>query len=338
MIDSQSFPAALRRSYHYWFIPAGYDTTYESSQGVISYGVNKVGAYFTGIPLDISSTGSFTITLYYDPGFKVGWIIQLYPGTLPVDLYMLARISSYTVDGSTGEVSMTFECYQSAGSGNYSGWNIYAQWDNASNYIQNPQYSAKELSSRANSPLYAEWVWPYEPSDETVVISDTDLYKAGYTDRTYDGYTNVYEDEYEYNRPYVGVSVTTSRVLTTTTYITTWNYSVYPPEENVIVETNTETLTQSHAYTEDDFKTTGADYHPGTPAVYADGNIVSLPTPSRYSHKVTIGATYRYSEYEHTFYEYEPGLFRPVLFIDKTTSLGEVTASPISPPGFFYPA
>jgi hypothetical protein len=335
MIDSQSFPAALRRSYHYWFTPAGYDTTYETSAGIIGYGINRVFTYVTGTPLTIASTGSQTITIYSDPGFKVGWIIQLYPGTIPFGLYMLARITSYTE--SLGVYTMTFECYQSEGSGDYSNWNVFAQWENASNYIQNPQYSAKELSSRANSPLTAEFTWPYGGTSNSVITSDTELYKAGYTDRTYNGYSRVYEDEYEYNRPYIDVTVTSSRDLITTTTTTTWNYSVYPPEETQTITTATSTLTNSHKYSEADFATTGSSYSPGAPAVYADGGIVSFPTPSLYSHEITIGSTYRYSSYEHTFQEFPVGVFRPAIFVDVTTELGSYKPAPISPPGFFYP-
>ena len=334
MIDSLSFPAALRRRFHYWFIPAGYDTTYKSDNGVIGYGLDQVKTYVTSTPLTILSTGSQTVTLYEDPGFKVGWIIRLYPGLQPYDLYMLARITAYTE--SAGVYTMTFDSYQAEGSGNYSAWNIESQWEHASNYIQNPQYSAKELSSRSNNPITAEFTWPYGGSFDPVVTSDTPLYKAGYTDRTYNGYTRVYEDEYEYNRPYLDVTVSSSRDLITTTTITTWNYNVYPPQESTTITTATSTLTNSHQYSASDFDTTGPNYVAGGPAVYANGNIVTYPTPSYYQHEIVLGATYRYSSYEHTFQEFPVGVIRPILFVDVTTELGQLTAAPITPPDFFY--
>ena len=75
MIDSGSFPAALRRGYHYWFRPSGYSSTYQSSQGVVTFGDISPLTSYNG-SLTVSSSLVATINLgSVGNDFKVGWIV-----------------------------------------------------------------------------------------------------------------------------------------------------------------------------------------------------------------------------------------------------------------------
>jgi hypothetical protein len=338
MIDSGSFPAALRRSYHYWFRPSGFDSTYQSAEGIVTFGESSVATVLTSTSITISPTTIQTVTLYDDPGFKVGWIIYLYAGLPGSDNWMLARITAYDNTDPTN-VSLTFEAYQSQGSGTFDYWYVVTQFQQAPNYIQNPQYSAKELSARVYKTPTAQFNWPYATTYEDFTTSNTDILKSGYTEATYDGQTIVEEDEYDINRPYIGVTASSSRVLTSTTDTTTFDYTVDPPIINTVTTETTETKTQSHIYSSDDFDPSGAGYTAGNPAVYADGQIVNFPTPSIYTKKVDIGETYVSSSYENHFEEYPSGsgVYRPVLLISMSTSWGTATGNPISPANFFYP-
>lgn len=335
MIDSGSFPAALRRGRRYQFMPSGYDSTYESSEGIIQYGVDRFNVTITD-SLVLSSTTTATVTLPGDPGYKVGWIIVLYANFFEYGPHMLARVTAYDATDPYA-VSMTFEAYQAKGSGTFDYWFIVPQWENAANYIQNPQYSALDLSDRNYLYNKAEFIWPTYGTTDTVVTSNTDTLKAGYTDLTYDGTITVEEDEYAINRPYVGITAGDSKVLTTTTYTTTYDYTSDPPIINTTTTEATETLTESYTYTDSDFDPSSTDYHPGAAAVYANGELVTFPTPSRCIKRVTLGGTYRYSSYEYHFEEFPAGSgqYRPTLTIDVSTSLGGATPTPISPADFF---
>lgn len=338
MIDSGSFPAALRRSYHYWFRPSGYSSTYQSSQGVVTFGDISPLTSYNG-SLTVSSSLVATINLgSVGNDFKVGWIVYLWAGLQNSPNYMLARITAYDATDPYN-VSMTFEAYQSVGSGTFDYWTIIVQWESAVNYIQNPEYSAKELSARYYQYHTAEFNWPYDTTYESFITSDTDTLKAGYTEATYDGQTIVQEDEYDINRPYIGVTSSSSKVLTSTTETSTYDYSVDPPIVNTVTTSTDETKTQSHTYNSDDFNTTGAGYAPGSAAVYVDGSLVTFPTPSQYTKTVSIGETYVSSSYENHFEEYPSGsgVYRPTLLITMTTSWGTVIPNPISPADFFYP-
>jgi hypothetical protein len=345
MMDSGSFPAALRRNYHYWFKPAGYDTTLKSNQGIVTFGEGLVVSTLINTPYDIVSTGSLTITV--DDGtentdrYKVGWLIAMSPGFYQVDpnLYMLGQITSYVAGTYAGTADMTFTIYQSKGSGTYVDWYVRTQWENAANYIQNPQYSAKELSARYYQYHTAEFNWPYATTYEVFTTSNTNILKSGYTEATYDGQTIVQEDEHDINRPYIGVTASSSRVLTSTTNTTTFDYTVDPPIINTVTTETTETKTHSHTYSSDDFDTSGAGYAAGNPAVYSDGQIVSFPTASFYTKKVDIDETYVFSSYEDHFEEYPSGsgIYRPVLLISMSTAWSVPTGNPISPADFFHP-
>jgi hypothetical protein len=340
MIDSGSFPAALRRGYHYWFRPSGYSSTYDSSKGVIIFG--ELGTdYFYGLSLDsitIGPTVTQTIRLESDAKYKVGWIIYLWSGLEDSSTYMLARITAYD-DSDPDNIYLTFQAYEAVGTGAFDYWTLRPQFENAVNFIQNPEYSARELSARVYSTQTADFNWPYDTTYENVVTSDTDLYKAGYSEATYDGQTTVYEDEYDINRPYIGITASSTIVLTTTTTTSTYSYVEDPPVVTTVTTSTTENLTQSHTYTSGDFivDLDDANYFPGNPATYADGEITSYPTPSRYIKKVEINGTYIASSYDYTYEEYPSGSgeFRPIVTVDVSTSLSVPNGNPISPPDFF---
>jgi hypothetical protein len=245
---------------------------------------------------------------------------------------MTARVTSS--DGT----SFSFQAYEAMGEGTYSNWDIATQWNNAENYIQNPVYSAKEIASRFYSPVTAEFEWPYGTEIETVIVSDTNLYKAGYTDVYYGGRTRVMEDENDINRPYVGVTTSYSRELTTTTTVTTWNYAVTPPEDITTITVDKTSVTHSHTYSEGSFSVTDEGYQPGSPAIYEDGNLVSFPTPSVCLKTIDSLGSYQLNRYDNYFEEYAPGLYRPTTSTVVQKQLGGFKEGyPISPASFFHP-
>jgi hypothetical protein len=333
MIDRSQNPAALMRSFHYQFVPAGYSEEYESNFGVISYGESGRIFTATSTPLNVTPNTSGTIP-YFDgiEVFKVGWIIVLYAGTVTSQVNMTARVTS------SNSESFSFQAYEAKGSGTYSFWTIATQWENAANYIQNPVYSAKEISSRVFSPIYAEFQWPFGGETETVITSDTELYKAGYTDYSYKGRTIVTEDEYDINRPYVGVTSSYSQEITTTTTVSTWNYLVDPPVENIVIETEKTEITASHSFNEASFSKTDPGYNPGNPSVYEDGNLVAFPTPSNCVKETGSLGTIQVFKYDNYFEEYAPGLYRPTIStVVQKQFTGFKEGYPISPASFFHP-
>lgn len=332
MIDSDPIPKALIRDFHYQFVPAGYSTEYETAAGIIPFGQGRRSMFSSSIPFLVTPTTTGTIPYFEGERFKEGWIIILYAGTEGSPVNMTARVTS------SNEESFTFQAYEAKGSGTHSFWTIITQWENAENYIQNPVYSAKEISSRNFTPVTAEFLWPVGGSSETVVTSDTDLYKAGYTNVTYGGRTIVVEDENDINRPYVGVTVSYSNEFTTTTTVTTWNYAVNPPEEIITITVDKTTITHSHTYGEGSFNVTDDGYQPGLPAVYEDGNLVSFPTPSSCIKDIDSLGSYESYKYDNYFEEYEQGLYRPTTSTIIVRQIGGIKdVSPINPASFFHP-
>ena len=334
MIDRSQIPAALMRSFHYQFVPAGYSELYESNFGVISYGEGQRGYYgVSSTPLLVAATTTGTIQRPEGGAeMKVGWIVILYAGVIGNSINMTARVTS------SDETSFSFQAYESKGEGTYSNWYVITQWNNAANYIQNPVYSAKEISSRNFSPIYAEFQWPFGGETETVITSDTELYKAGYTDYSYKGRTIVTEDEYDINRPYVGVTSSYSQEITTTTTVSTWNYLVDPPVENIVIETEKTEITASHSFNEASFSKTDPGYNPGGPSVYEDGNLVAFPTPSTCVKETGSLGTIQVFKYDNYFEEYAPGLYRPTIStVVQKQFTGFKEGYPISPASFFHP-
>jgi hypothetical protein len=332
MIDRSQFPTALMRDFHYQFVPSGLSEEYQSFAGIIPFGQGSPIFEATSTPLSVTPMTTGTIPYVEGQVFKEGWIIVLYAGLFGSETNMTARITA------SDDVSFTFQAYEAKGSGTYSFWTIVTQWKNAENYIQNPVYSAKEISSRNFSPIYADFQWPYAGESNTVITSDTELYKAGYTDYSYKGRTIVTEDEYDINRPYVGVTMSYSLEVTTTTTVKTWNYLVDPPVEDIVIVTEKSGITESHTFNEDSFSKTDPGYQPGSPSVYENGQLVSFPTPSSCIKETGPLGTIQVFKYDNYFEEYEPGLYRPTIstVIEKQFT-GFKEGYPISPASFFHP-
>jgi hypothetical protein len=344
MMDSGSFPAALRGPRRYQFQGA-LDPTLESRDGVVTFGALgadyayavsfdsiTIGATTTQT-IDVSGPGGGT-----DPGYKVGWIIYLWAGIEGSKNYMLARITAYN-NTDPAHVSLTFEAYQAAGSGTFDFWTIRPQFENAYNYIQNPNYSGFDVSDRGlNSPSgRAYYYWPTHATTTNVITSNTDLLQSGYSLYEYKGDVTVYEDEYAINRPYIGKTAGSSRTLTTETTTTTFDYSTIPPTETIVTSSTTEALAHSHSFVAGDFNPSAPEYVAGGAAVYSDGVLITWPTPAYMTKETVKLGEFRSKEYAYNYEEYPPGLgvYRPTLFVYITRSLGDPVFDPTTPSDFF---
>lgn len=344
MIDSGSFPAALRGPRRYQFQGA-LDPSLQSRDGVVTFGALGVD-YSYGLSLDSITIGATTTTTINvstlsapgDPGYKVGWIIYLWAGLEGSPNYMLARITAYD-NSDPVDVSLTFEAYQAAGSGTFDYWTIRPQFENAYNYIQNPNYSGFDVSNRSiySNSGRAFFEWPRHATITNVVTSNTDLLKSGYSLYEYKGDVTVYEDEDAINRPYIGKTAGSTRTLTTDTTTTTFDYSTIPPTEIVVTTSTTEPRSHSHGFSAADFNTSAAEYVPGAPAVYSDGALISWPDSSHMTKETAKLGEFNSVEYTYNYQEYPvgSGVYRPTLFIYVARSLGDAIYDATTPSDFF---
>lgn len=336
-------PAAIRNAYRYWFRPAKYSPTYETDAGVITM-PNESGSYSVVVSSQTQtilapSTGTFV--LYDSPGWKVGWCIKIEADTVGSGRYMLARITALDADPVDPlQVTMTYDAYEAAGNGTADYWHITSQFEQAWNFIQNPEYSAKELSARIYAYQYSQWLFPFDREYTDYVTADTPTFKSGYTECDYKGQITVQEDEYDYNRPYVGVTVSASCSVTQTTTVTTIDYTTTPPTVTTVTTEVTATpLSHSYTFVESDFNPSGAGYVPGNPAVYADGELITYPSPGQSTRTLPLGGNYVSQTYEYFYENYappgDPPLYRETQTIVMDVTVGPMVANPISPPDFF---
>jgi hypothetical protein len=344
MIDSGSFPAALRGPRRYQFQGA-LDPTLQSREGVVTFGA-FLQDYFAGLSLDSITVGTTTTQEIHvstfaapgDPKFKVGWIVYLWAGLQGSPNYMLARITAYD-DADPEDVKMTFEAYQAAGSGTFDYWTIVPQFENAYNYIQNTNYSGFDVSNRSiySTSGRAFFDWPKYGTTTNVVETDTNLLKAGYSLYEYKGEVTVYEDEYDINRPYIGKTTGSSQTLTTTTTTTTYDYFTDPPTVTTETTSTTEKKSYSHTFGAEDFDPDAPEYVAGGPAVYADGVLVSWPNSSHMTKKTAKLGEFKTIEYIHSYQSTpgNPGVYRPTVFIDISRTLSDIVFDPTTPSDFF---
>jgi hypothetical protein len=344
MIDSGSFPAALRNGRRYQFQGA-LEPTLQSRDGVVTFGAFGQD-YFAGLSLDSITVGTTTTQEIHvstfaapgDPKFKIGWIVYLWAGLQGSPNYMLARITAYD-DADPEDVKMTFEAYQAAGSGTFDYWTIIPQFENAYNYIQNTNYSGFDVSNRSiySNSGRAFFDWPRHATTTNVVTSNTDLLKSGYSLYEYKGDVTVYEDEDAINRPYLGKTTGSSQTLTTETTTTTFDYSTIPPTEVIVTSSTTEPRAHSHTFSAADFNTSAPEYVAGAPAVYSNGDLVSWPESSHMTKETAKLGEFKSVEYTYNYQEYPvgSGVYRPTLFVYVARSLSDIVFDPTTPSDFF---
>jgi hypothetical protein len=269
---------------------------------------------------------------------------------------MLARVSSVNVTNPTNPV-VTFQAYQSSGEGTYQFWNISPQWENARNYIRNENRVAFDASLGPSKNEYlGDLGAMFEAAQGDVTTEDFNTSfpptnYSGYTETTAKGRIFVIEDEYMAHRPYVGRTVSYKINKATSVQTTTITYdSIGNPTYVTVNSEESEPLTFSYTFTNDDFKKTPPEkYTPGSPASYSDGEIVSYPTPSRYV-QTDVGAgtigPYKSYEYAYTSAAFTnpedpsgPPIYRVIQIVLTNRSLVPVDiASKPTPQGFFWPA
>ena len=269
--------------------------------------------------------------------------------------WMLARVTSVDVSDPVHPV-VSFEAYQSSGEGTYSYWTIAPQWDYPRNYIRNENRVAFDASiGPSQSEYFGEYAARFEPAGGQVTtenfntsVPPTDY--SGYTERKVTGRIVVVEDEYMAHRPYVNRTV--KYKLNKITNIETTTITYDPLGQPTVITVNSEELEPldfSYTFTNDDFKKTPPEkYFPGGSAIYANGKVVSLGSPSQYIQDDTAAGTvgpYKSYEYAYTSALFPdpsnpsgPQIYRVVLIVIKTRSL---QSSPIpgkpTPQGFFWP-
>ena len=268
--------------------------------------------------------------------------------------WMLARVTSVDVTDPYNP-NVSFEAYQSSGEGTYSFWNIVPQWDYARNYIRNENRVAFDASLGPSQNEYlGELGASFIPAqgqttNENFDTSSPPTNYSGYTETTSTGKIIVIEDEYMAHRPYVGRAVSYKLNKVTNVQTTTITYdALLQPTYTTVSSEELEPLTFSYTFTNDDFKKTPPEkYTAGAAASYADGEIVSFPTPSRYVQDDTAAGTVGpYKSYEYTYTRAPfidpadptgPPVYLNVLIVIKNTSLADapIPGKP-TPQGFFW--
>ena len=314
-------------------------TDFEPSTGVMV--VNVTSANGSGIYPALSY------------GYWIVEVIGIPSKGLSVD-WMLARVSSVDVTDPINPI-VTFEAYQSSGEGTYSYWNIVPQWDNARNYIRNENRRAFDASiGPSENAILGELGAYFEPAqgDTTYVNVDTSSLPtnySGYTEVTAKGKIVVIEDEFMAHRPYLDRTVKYKLIKATSIQTTTITYdALLNPTYTTVTSEESEPIEFSYTFTDDDFqKTPPANYTPGGAAVYADGELISYPTPGKYEQTDSEDGSIVYKSYEYDYTRAPfpdpdnpggPPIYLNVLIVLKTRGLeaAEIPGKP-TPQGFFWP-
>jgi len=326
----------LPRDWRYQFQPSTFNADINSSEGVAQTGY---GAVTVSLPSDalnefeVSPTTTGTIVYYTDIGLKEGWLFSMDAGGFAPfgQNVMWCVVNSVSVDTMTGETSILFSAYQSLGEGTYNSWYIQSDLRASLNFVQNDYYSAVAAKDRKVVPT-ARFIWPTGAVGTFHLIADTDLFKAGYYTSEYGGTCTVYEDQYDYNRPYEGITLAVTRKINKT--VTTTEYTYDPPDSTTtIVVTAEPDVTKSYPIT-------AASFDPASPDYYA-GSGAPDPTPSFCINVVTDLGSMITSEYAHTYEAWYPGgpgtdpEYRITQTIDTTYEFNGDGEGTITPTTFF---
>jgi hypothetical protein len=263
----------------------------------------------------------------------------MYAGLFDASNAMFCQVISVTVDPTSGEAQVFFESYDSVGSGTFDAWSVISDLLASLNFIQNPQYSAVAQKDR-KYVNEARFLYPVDGVTENVIIENTNTRKRGYSEVTYKGRVIVSEDQYDYNRPYVGITFTVLRKAEITTVTSVVTYGPNPSDPPIINTTTVVTpagdTSHSHTFSEDDFDPDGPGYFPGGTNADPGG-----PTPSTYQSTTGVLGSVVVSTYDYTYEPYYPTpggdvAYRIVLAVETTRSWvgeGEGTIDP----GNFFP-
>lgn len=325
----------LPRAWRYQFQPSTFDPSINSQDGVTQTGYGAVTATILSDPINsftISPTASGTLTCPYDIGMKTDWLFTMYPGFSPTDNAMYCRATNVYVDPSTGVTEITFLAYQSIGEGTFDAWYVESDIRASLNFVQNPQYSAVDAKDRTYVST-ANFTWPTSGTSNLTVTSDTDLNKSGYWTSSYKGICTVVEDEYDYNRPYEGITITSTRNVTKT--VTTTVYTYDPPDSSTtVVVSASSPITHTFIITAEHFDPLSPNYFEGNTNADPGG-----PTPSYQTNEIDLGnrTTSEYDETYEAWYPY-PGAPAEYRIIQNVVTNYELEGDEGTiDPGTFFP-
>lgn len=308
------------------------------------------------------SLGQLTIDVFAHEGEGTypqtgaqNWVITVFEVTTKSSDYMLARISDIIYPTTSGQpILLTFQSYQAFGQGTYTEWDIFPQWELAYNFVRNLNHSAYDASvgpSLGIDPPYAAASFVPFAGNQTVtnvVTSNTPYLQTGYTQVDASGRTVVYEDEHEVHRPYMGRTVTANGYMETIIVTTTTTYDQFlNPTSVTTTETSQSPLSRSHTFSASDYvpdDQPGVKYFAGSPAVYANGVLVSMPTPSYYvrNDQGSGSISYKSTEYERVYQDFpfgDPPVDYLLQTLDRTVGKAVFVTGydKPNPEGFFYP-
>ena len=330
----------LRRAWRCQFSPSTYDPAIGTTDGVIQIGSGDVGVYVSpnlDNTFTISDTLSGTLVIDFESNasyMKVGFLFRMTAGFSSSGPGMDCKALSVAPYGINGGVAIGFQAYAAVGSGSYNAWYIDSYGPGSQNYVQNAVSSAVASKDRDFTSL-ASFSFPAETTSVTTVTSDTEYLKQGYTTTTYKGRILVDEDEWDYNRPYEGVTLTVSRPVTQTVTTTVFTYD--PPDQTTTVNHFTLTpLQHDHTFSGGDFIPSN---DPPTRFYTPGGQLPSTPSPGRCLTFKPLG-NYQSGSYKMVYEQWfpdgplEPPAYREILREIKSISFGDATGS-ITPPTFF---
>jgi len=329
----------LRRDWRCQFSPSTYDPAIGTSDGVKQIGSGDVGVIVPSNfdnTFTVSDTTSGTLVVDFEStasNMKVGFLFRMSGGFAPGP-GMDCRALSVAPYGINGGVSIGFQAYAADSSYTSNSWFIDSYGPGSANYVQSAFSSAVASKDRDFTSL-ASFTFPAETTTVTTVTSDTEYLKSGYTTMTYKGRILVDEDEWDYNRPYEGVTLIVSRPVTQTVETTVFSYD--PPDSTTTVNHFELTpLEHDHTFSGGDFIPSN---DPPTRFYTPGGQLPSTPSPGRCVTFKPLG-NYQSGSYKMVYEQWfpdgpsEPPAYREVLREVKSLSLGDATGY-IIPPTFF---
>lgn len=337
----------LFRAFRYQFEPATYDYAISSAQGVAEVGTDPVEFQTGTNPVNsftISPTLSGILYCSFENTMQVGWLFRMYAGFGPNTNYMNCRCISIS-SSITYPTQILFEAYESSGSGDYQEWYILSDFLGSGNFVQNTYPSAVASKDRNVVPL-GRFNFPTSGTTTTTVTSDTPTSQSGNYTLSYKGMSILLEDQYDYNRPYEGITieVTRKRLLTVISGTTTYDAGGNPTTVTNINVSSAGNMKHSHTFVPEDFFPLTATTSAGN-RIYIPGNAIPYPSPGQCTNEFYLGTTSggSYNRQYEAYYNPNPPYdikYRIVYSQTKSYSFdpadGEGTMT--IDPGAFFPA
>ena len=298
----------LRRDWRFQFSPSTYANNVKSNLGVVQVGVASVFVSIASNPLNsftVSPTLSGVLICEIESNasnMQVGWLFTLSVGfgSASPTLYCKAiDISPYGFENGVAITFQTYRCDPARQGETYDAWFVASDLAASTNYVQNSLSGAVGSKDRYFTSL-GSFTFPYLPEFTTTVTSDEPLIKSGFVTCSYKGRIGIDEDGYEYNRPYIGITLEVKREMIKTIYDSLIDPSSGDSETTVTV-LPLPPMVHSHTFTDVDFIPTD---NPPT-RLYQPGGVAPNQSPSRCITNKSLG-TYEFSTYKRIYIETYP--------------------------------